>query len=310
MVEPHAVELRSPPLQVSTDQPKRRRRRLKAFLAWRGLLVVAVLVAGGVLLLLSRDVMRDWDSIRIEAERARRLAYSASGMPLPGTPDLDDFAGRLSAHGVALGAPVFIRIFKREFELELWMKRDDRFHRFAVYPICRWSGDLGPKLAQGDAQAPEGFYTVDQKALNPNSRWHRSFNLGFPNAFDRAHKRTGTYLMVHGGCSSIGCYAMTDPVVDEIWRLVTAALKGGQQRFHVHVFPFRMTDENLSLRSHMQWAPFWRDLKRGYDAFEATQLPPKVSVCQGRYAVAQSPLNSDGNHDVDGQCTAPPGAKI
>ena len=246
--------------------------------------------------------MRDWDRLQIDAERARRLAYSVRGVPLPGTPDLDDLAGRLAAHGVALGAPVFMRIFKREFELELWLKRDDRFHRFAVYPICRWSGELGPKLAQGDSQAPEGFYTVDQKALNPNSRWHRSFNLGFPNAFDRAHKRTGSYLMVHGGCSSIGCYAMTDPVVDEIWRVVTAALKGGQPRFHVHVFPFRMTDANLSLRSHMQWVPFWHDLKQGYDAFEATQVPPRISVCQGRYVVSRPPQNSDGSHEIDSQC--------
>jgi murein L,D-transpeptidase YafK len=268
----------------------------KAFFAATALLLVAALA------LLTRDVMRDWDSLRISTERAGRLAYSASGLPLPGTPDLGDLPGRLAAHGVALGAPVFMRIFKREFELELWLKRDDRFHRFAVYPICRWSGELGPKLVQGDGQAPEGFYTVDAKALNPNSRWHRSFNLGFPNAFDRAHKRTGDFLMVHGGCSSIGCYAMTDPVIDEIWRLVTAALKGGQQRFHVHIFPFRMTDENLDLRSHMRWAPFWRDLKRGYDAFEDSHLPPRISVCHGRYAVAPSPPNSDGSHEIEVQC--------
>jgi len=292
-----------------TRQRQRSRRRLKVSFIWRAWLVAAVLVVGIAVLLLSRDVMRDWDRLQIEAERARRLAYSVGGVPLPGTPDLDDLSGRLSAHGLALGAPILIRIFKREFELELWMKRDDRFHRFAVYPICRWSGGLGPKLAEGDWQAPEGFYTVDAKALNPNSRWHRSFNLGFPNALDRAHKRTGTYLMVHGGCSSVGCYAMTDPVIDEIWRVATAALNGGQQRFHVHVFPFRMTDENLSLRSHMQWAAFWRDLKRGFDAFEETQLPPTISVCQGRYAISPPPLNSDGSQEIGNQCAAATGAK-
>jgi len=108
--------------------------------------------------------------------------------------------------------------------------------------------------------------------------------------------------MVHGGCSSVGCYAMTDPVVDEIWRVVTAALKGGQPRFHVHVFPFRMTDANLSLRSHMRWMPFWRDLKHGYDLFEETQIPPTISVCQGRYAISRSPANSDGSNAVDSQC--------
>jgi murein L,D-transpeptidase YafK len=281
---------------------KRSGRGLKLPWIWKAFFAATVLLLVAAFALLTRDVMRDWDSLRISTERAGRLAYSASGMPLPGTPDLADLPGRLAAHGVALGAPVFIRIFKREFELELWLKRDDRFHRFAVYPICRWSGKLGPKLVQGDGQAPEGFYTVDAKALNPNSRWHRSFNLGFPNAFDRAHKRTGDFLMVHGGCSSVGCYAMTDPVIDEIWRLVTAALKGGQQRFHVHIFPFRMTDENLALRSHMRWAPFWRDLKRGYDAFEDSHLPPRISVCQGRYAVAPAPPNSDGSHEIEIQC--------
>ena len=82
--------------------------------------------------------------------------------------------------------------------------------RFATYPICLWSGRLGPKLREGDRQAPEGFYTVSAEQLNPNSRWHRSFSLGFPNAFDQAHGRTGSFIMVHGGCPSIGCYAMTD----------------------------------------------------------------------------------------------------
>lgn len=272
---------------------------------WLGLVVFAGAVAA---LLLGREVLLDWDRIDIEAERSRRLAQATLGVALPGTPDLSDLAGRLSAHGLASGAPVFIRIFKREFELELWLKRDDRFHRFAIYPICRWSGRLGPKLVEGDAQAPEGFYTVDAKALNAASRWHRSFNLGFPNMFDRAHHRTGSFVMVHGGCSSVGCYAMTDAVVDEIWRLVTAALKAGQTRFHVHVFPFRMTDENLARRSHLRWAAFWRGLKRGHDAFEATLLPPKVSVCRGRYAFSPAPSGSDGSHDIGDRCPPSAGA--
>jgi murein L,D-transpeptidase YafK len=189
------------------------------------------------------------------------------------------------------------------------MKHGDRFERFAVYPICRWSGLLGPKVAEGDWQAPEGFYTVDAKALNPSSRWHRSFNLGFPNAFDRAHGRTGSYLMVHGGCSSIGCYAMTDAVIDEIWRLVSAALQRGQPRFHVHIFPFRMTDERLAGRSGTPWAGFWRDLKPGYDAFEATGLPPRVSVCQGRYAVSPDQAGTAGSSPIDLVCPKATGAK-
>ena len=143
---------------------------------------------------------------------------------------------------------------------------------------------------------------MDAAALNPASRWHRSFNLGFPNAFDRAHNRTGSFVMVHGGCGSIGCFAMTDPVVDEIWRLVTAALKAGQPRFHVHVFPFRMTEENLASREHQSWVPFWRTLKQGYDAFQTARLPPRIAVCGGTYSFAPAVPPSDGSHEIAKGC--------
>jgi len=294
---------------VSESQRQRPARSLVGLILRRlvlGLAVFSVVVAA---IIVARNALTDWDRIEIEAERTRRLALASVGSPLAGTPDLRDLPGRLSAQGLALGAPVFIRIFKREFELELWLKRGDRFRRLATYPICRWSGQLGPKLQEGDSQAPEGFYTVDAKALNPASRYHRSFNLGFPNAFDRTQNRTGSFVMVHGGCASIGCFAMTDPVVDEIWRLVTAALAGGQKRFHVHVFPFRMTEENLARRETAPWAPFWRDLKQGYDAFEATQLPPRIAVCGGAYAFAPALPPSDGSHDIDNACVSLTGSK-
>ena len=113
---------------------------------------------------------------------------------------------------------MFVRIFKLGSQLEIWMEKDGSYRLFATYPICLWSGRLGPKLAEGDRQAPEGFYAVTKDELNPNSRWHRSFSLGFPNAFDRAQGRTGSFIMVHGGCQSIGCFAMTNDVVDEIWQ--------------------------------------------------------------------------------------------
>lgn len=271
-----------------------------------GVLLVA---AASLVVFLGLARLIGWDRLRIEAERLRRHAYAATGTPLPGTPALGDLDRRLAAQGLELGAPVFIRIFKLEFELEVWIRRGDRFQRFAVYPICRWSGLLGPKLAEGDWQAPEGFYTVDARALNPASRWHRSFDLGFPNAFDRAHGRTGSYLMVHGGCSSIGCYAMTDRVIDEIWRLVSAALQHGQPRFHVHIFPFRMTEDGLAARSGTPWAAFWRDLKPGYDAFEATGLPPRVSVCQGRYAISPDQPGLAGSSPIEPACPKATGAK-
>ena len=134
-------------------------------------------------------------------------------------------ATRLAAKGLRQGQPVFVRIFKQEAVLELWMRDDKAWRLFQSYPICRFSGGLGPKLRQGDRQAPEGFYQVTSEQLNPNSRHHLSFNLGFPNAFDRVHGRTGSYLMVHGGCSSIGCYAMTDPAVDDIYRLLSGGTR-------------------------------------------------------------------------------------
>ena len=228
------------------------------------------------------------DTAQINRTRLQKLAVFTAKGRLAGTPDLDRLEQRLAEKSMTLGAPVFVRIFKQQFELELWIKQGDRFTLFATYPICNFSGGLGPKLREGDHQSPEGFYTVDAKALNPHSRWHKSFNLGFPNALDRAHDRTGSFLMVHGGCSSVGCFAMTDPVIDEIWRLITAAFKAGQPRFQVQVFPFRMTDAAMAQRRAAPWSAFWQDLKVGYDAFEANALPPRVHVCKGRYQFTNS----------------------
>jgi murein L,D-transpeptidase YafK len=243
------------------------------------------------------------DDQSIERERRARFRTVASGRTLDGTPDLSALDTRLAEHGVALGAPIFMRIFKREFELELWMKRDGRFHRFATYPICRYSGRLGPKVREGDKQAPEGFYTIGAKQLNANSQWHRAFNLGFPNQHDVALGRTGSFVMIHGGCSSIGCFAVTDAVVDELWQIVTAAIARGQPRFQLQVFPFRMSDVNLAARDGDAWAPFWRDLKAGHDAFETTLLPPRIQVCNGRYqAVASSDSTGDGREDISNRC--------
>lgn len=263
------------------------------------LAVVAIAISGAVFAFVQPvEAERAW----IAFQRHVRVELASFGATLPGTPDLGDFNGRLASHGLALGNPIFMRIFKREFELELWMMRDGRFHRFATYPICKWSGELGPKLKEGDRQAPEGFYTVDQSQLNPNSAWHRSFNLGYPNAFDQAHARTGSFLMVHGGCGSIGCYAMTDPVIDEIWKIVTAALRGGQARFQVQVFPFRMTERNLARHEGSPLAPFWTTLKAGYDLFEDGQIPPRVSVCNGAYAFAPGQPGYDGSALVSAGC--------
>ena len=190
----------------------------------------------------------------------------------------------LSAAGFALGDPVYIRILKRERRLEVYLRpTPGRYERFRSYEICTFSGELGPKLKEGDRQAPEGFYRVSSKQLNPNSRHHLAFNLGYPNAYDLQLGRTGSALMVHGGCSSIGCYAITDESVDEVYAMVEAALGRGQQAVDVHVFPFALTAVALAAEGGHTWLDFWRNLKDGYDLFEAEGVPPKVAACRGRY---------------------------
>ncbi len=246
-------------------------------------LILVIALAGAGYYLLTPQGRELIDRAQIYLTRSDYKDRFRAGESLPGTPDLDRLDQRLASHRVALGVPVYIRIFKLESELELWVEKDGRFEHFATYPICRWSGRLGPKLKEGDLQAPEGFYTVDAEQLNPNSVMHRSFSLGFPNRYDQAHGRTGSFLMVHGGCASVGCYAVTHPVVDEIWRMVTAALDKGQPRFAVHAFPFRMTDRNLALHRGAKWEAFWTELKKGYDLFESSHVPPVVSVCKGHY---------------------------
>ena len=181
-------------------------------------------------------------------------------------------------------SPILVRIFKEESELEVW--KEDQSGRMALlktYPICRWSGDLGPKVKQGDRQAPEGFYTITPSLMNPNSSYYLSINMGFPNSFDRANGRTGAFLMIHGDCSSAGCYAMTDEQVAEIYALARELFFGGQASFQIQAFPFRMTAQNMARHRNSQHLAFWKMLKTGYDHFEVTRQEPKVDVCDRRY---------------------------
>lgn len=198
--------------------------------------------------------------------------------------DRTELVADLATAGFALGAPAHVRIYKREKRLEVWLQTAaGPFGLFRGYDICTYSGGLGPKLREGDRQAPEGFYRVGLSQLNPASRHHLSFNLGFPNAFDRQLGRTGSALMVHGGCSSVGCYAIGDESVDEVYAIVEAALEGGQAAVDVHAFPFRLTATALAAEGDSTWLGYWRNLKQGYDLFEATQVPPAVGACAGEY---------------------------
>ncbi|MDB5569297.1 MAG: hypothetical protein JWN93_480 [Hyphomicrobiales bacterium] len=193
----------------------------------------------------------------------------------------------MAAKNMAPSAPILIRTYKKEAMLEVWKQtRGGRYALLKSFPICRWSGQLGPKVKQGDRQTPEGFYAISPKQLNPNSSYYLSFDIGFPNAYDRAHGASGSYLMVHGSCSSAGCYAMTDAQVAEIYALARDALAGGQGAFQFQAYPFRMTAENIAKHRSDPHIAFWRQLKEGADVFEATGEEPRVSVNGGRYAFA------------------------
>jgi murein L,D-transpeptidase YafK len=251
--------------------------------------VVALVLADS-----ARAVPMDFNELA--ADRAERKRAAATGkLPLPGTPDLSRLDERLAKKGVPEDAAVLIRIFKAESELEVWISRGGggRYALFASYPICYWSGTLGPKLKEGDRQAPEGFYTVTLPQANPNgSRWPKSLNIGFPNTFDRLHARSGSYILIHGGCASIGCFAMTNGVNKEIHTLTNRALDAGQAYVPIHVFPFRMTDESLARYQSASLQSFWSNLKEGYDLFERTRRPPRISVCGNRYDFeASDPLD-------------------
>jgi murein L,D-transpeptidase YafK len=190
----------------------------------------------------------------------------------------------LESRNMAKESPILVRIFKEESELEVWkVDKTGRFALLRTYPICRWSGDLGPKIAQGDRQAPEGFYPITPGLMNPNSNYYLAINTGFPNAYDQANGRTGQFLMIHGDCASAGCYAMTDEQIAEIYALAREAFFGGQKAFQIQAYPFRMTPLNMARHRNSEHMAFWRMLKQGYDYFEVTRQEPKIDVCDRHY---------------------------
>ncbi|MCF6368801.1 L,D-transpeptidase family protein [Rhizobium halophilum] len=197
-------------------------------------------------------------------------------------------------------SPIMMRIFKEEGVLEVWKaKADNRFDVIASYSICAWSGKLGPKVKEGDRQAPEGFYNLTPAHLNPNSKYYLAINTGYPNRFDQAHGRTGSNLMIHGACSSSGCYSMTDEQVLEIYAFARDAFKGGQTAVQLQAFPFRMTAENMARHRDSEHINFWKNLKVGYDNFEVTKRPPEVAICEKKYVF---------NQEINGQISSPAAA--
>jgi murein L,D-transpeptidase YafK len=196
----------------------------------------------------------------------------------------------LNRLGLKQGDPVFLRAFKEEGVLELWMQPQStgRFVLFQTYPIAAQSGELGPKFREGDGQVPEGFYQVSRAAMKPDSRFHLAFNIGYPNAYDRAQGRTGSFIMIHGAEVSIGCLAMTDEKIEEIYTLCDAALTAGQKRFDVHMFPFRMTPERMANAQDSPHFAFWQNLLEGHRIFDEQGVPPDVSMREKRYHFSPS----------------------
>jgi murein L,D-transpeptidase YafK len=212
-------------------------------------------------------------------------ANPAPPLPAKATKELPrDLLALISKKKMPKFSPVLMRIFKEEAELEVW-KEDatGHFQLLKTYPICRWSGDIGPKEREGDRQTPEGFYTITPELMNPNSSYYLAINTGFPNPFDKANGRDGSFLMIHGDCSSSGCYAMTDQQVGEIYSLARDAFTGGRKAFQIQAYPFHMTPANLARHRTSPHLAFWKNIKIGYDHFETTHLEPKVDVCDRHY---------------------------
>jgi len=230
-----------------------------------------------------------------EPPPAKTPAKSPPKLPAKATKKLSpDLLSLLQQKKMPAHSPILVRVFKEEAELEVW-KQDTtgRFQILKTYPICRWSGDLGPKWWEGDGQTPEGFYRVTPELMNPHSNYHLSINIGFPNSFDKANNRDGSLLMIHGDCWSSGCYAMTDEQISEVYSLARDSFLGDRPSFQVQAYPFRMTPTNLARHRNNPNLAFWKMLKIGNDHFEATHLEPKVGVCNRVYVFdAQRPPNS------------------
>ncbi len=222
------------------------------------------------------------------------LAFPDSGSEADGpvtVPQLHEvpigrrLTSKMGALQMQASDPLLIRVFKSEKRLEVWKKPEssEQFLRLTSFPICAYSGELGPKFRQGDRQAPEGFYHISASQLNPWSSYHLSLDLGFPNRYDQANARDGSYLMIHGGCKSAGCYAMGDRAIEEIYALVREALRGGQNAVEVQIFPFRMWDDQMLAKASSPYYAFWKNLKQGYDLFEKDRVALMPRVCKGRY---------------------------
>jgi murein L,D-transpeptidase YafK len=250
-----------------------------------------------------RIATHGWPAVLLIVVSLMLQGCSSLGLPKDKLPLSQSTVRALASLDTSPAAPMLVRIFKQSAELEVWKPTSSGdYSLFKRYPICKWSGELGPKIKEGDYQSPEGFYSVTPGMMNPKSGYYLSFNTGFPNKYDRAYGRTGTNLMVHGDCKSVGCYAMTDDQIREIYALARESFAGGNPSFQLELYPFRMTEENLAKQSNSPHVEFWRNLKEGFDEFERTRRPAAVDVCGGRYV-----FNKEyGSRNVDPLAQCPP----
>ena len=231
------------------------------------------------------------------------LGVGIGGSERASHPLSPQMAALMEKEGVAQNAPILIRTYKKEAEFEIWkQKADGRYVRFKTFPMCRWSGQLGPKMAEGDRQVPEGFYRITPGQMNPTSEYYLSFNVGYPNAYDRAHGASGGSIFVHGACSSAGCFSMTDEQIDQIYAVAREAFNGGQQAIQMQSYPFRMTAENLARYRNDPNIDFWKQLKEGADNFEVSKQDVNVGVCARHYVFN---VTTPASHmDPAGPCPA------
>ncbi len=194
-----------------------------------------------------------------------------------------ELANEFKERGLKLGSPIFLRVYKQTSEMELWVQRGPRYVHFKTYGICRWSGGLGPKFYEGDRQSPEGLYRITTSDLIVNPRWDRAMNINYPNNFDNLNGRGGSGILIHGGCGSIGCFAIQNENVEDVYGAVRAALRGGQVYVPVLALPFRFSALAPEKDDTLRMNEFWADLRRADLLFERDRLPPVAWICDGRY---------------------------
>ena len=233
-------------------------------------------------------------------------ANAQTASSAPSKPLSSETFAFLKRKTIAASAPAYIRIFKEDSELEVWKARaDGRYVHVKTFPICNWSGALGPKQTLGDHMSPEGFYGLSRDSLKPDSSFHLALNIGYPNALDRALGRNGDFIMVHGKCLSVGCFAMGDEGIEEVYAFARDALAGGQDKVPVHIFPFRMNDANMALHLGHTASGSWAPLKEAYDDFESSRQVPQVSACSKHYVV--NPAWTAGSAEpTDASAVCPP----